>query len=176
MKESHILLGIVFLLGFAVRPYILRCPVETRTVYETEKQYVPIYKYKTRTVYIGESNKERNQVYVPPEGGIEISPKDKTKKLSDIVEVKRTWYGLCLRPGVGYGANPSRLLLDFKVAYANRLGLVTGVSVGSGISPTLGLAYHLDGVSKDWLMNTEVTLGYAPLYYMPWYLGLRINL
>lgn len=117
--------------------------------------------------------------YVPPEGETEITPKDPSKSIDEIVTIKyKTWgftndIGFQLGLVGGYSVG-----LDYKFFYLGRFGANIGVLGGKNITtyvtPDLTLSYHLDRIS--WIHNTELFVGYAPTARIPYQMGLRINI
>jgi hypothetical protein len=118
--------------------------------------------------------------YVPPEGRVEVRPKDPTKTLDELVEIKIKWYGLTLKPGMAWGLLPSAFGMDLKLAYLGRIGAEFGISKqGSiydlyGLTPRLSLSYRLDRIK--FIQNTELYVGWTPLGRYPAEVGLRWNL
>lgn len=135
---------------------------------------------KAKSKVKNNTKSKTNELYVPPEGSITIRPKDKNKSLADVVEIKRKWYGLTLEPGLEIGVINGSFGVDVKLAYINRLGLITAVSVDQlttkTVSPAIGVSYRLDGLSRGWLRNTEGLIEYKPLSRIPIEIGVRINL
>lgn len=116
--------------------------------------------------------------YVPPEGRIIITPKDPKKKLEDVINIKYDTVGWTFRPGIAAGVLPPLLGLDFKYAFANRLGLNAGLGYRfdypyKGWSPFAGITYRLD---NDWLHNTEAFAGILLLPRNTGLVGIRVNL
>lgn len=59
--------------------------------------------------------------YVPPEAVVTITPKDKTKHLADLIDVKVKGYGLTFKPGI-QATFPLGIGLDVKLAFYRRYG------------------------------------------------------
>lgn len=125
-----------------------------------------------------------DDVYVPPEGKITITPKDPTKTIDEVINVKVDWYGRTFHPGLRMGLLPLSPGIDFKLYFIGRLGFELGVGTTlvrqfdqspsfDGLSPTVGMSYRLDRVS--WLQNSEVAFVYQPLLRVPYSIGLRWN-
>lgn len=116
--------------------------------------------------------------YIPPEATVIITPKDKTQKLTDIVNISiQDKFGFSLEPGLDVALAPAGIGLDFKLLYAWKFGAEVGfdeyVYPVDAFSPTLGLSYRLDRYSM--LKNTELKLSYAPLLRIPLSFGIRVN-
>lgn len=124
------------------------------------------------------SASEERPPYIPPEAEIIVTPKDPTKTLSDVVNVKiEDRYGFTLEPGLTGNLLPLGIGLDLKWAYYEKIGTEVGMvesfgSLGS-ISPSFSLSYRLD--SFRLLANTEVEISYLPLAKIPVSTGIRIN-
>lgn len=182
MRIKWIFLGLGFGVGFVAYPWI-KGPIVVKEPYPVTEEII-VYRPRpgggnaTKKSTTKRSDEGTKTAYVPPEGRIEIRPKDESKSLAELVEVKIKWYGLTFRPGLQLGLLPTAAGLDFKLAYIGRLSLTTGVLTNFNrlVTPTLGLTYHLDGLSKGWLMNTEAVCGYSPLSLAPVYCGFRLNL
>ena len=120
--------------------------------------------------------------YVPPEGQVTITPKDKSKSLDDLVTIKYRRFGFITNPGLNLSLVPLGLGVDAKLAYFNRTGLIGGFTVFEGegtmrafwFSPILGLSYRLDRIK--FLKNTEVFGAWAPFSRYECSLGVRVNL
>jgi len=177
-KIRFILYGIslVLLVGFVSGFYAAWKFKPKVTDYYTVLKPTTIF--KTRTLY--RTKTKYKTVYVPPEGYVEIKPKDPDKKLEDVVKLKIKWYGLTFKPGFQFGALNLGYGLDFKFAYFKRFGLNTGFLIfprkAGRITPSLGLSYHLDQIPL--ITNTEAMCAYTPLVsgLIPVNCGLRISL
>lgn len=124
-----------------------------------------------------ESPAETDGPYVPPEGSVEISIKDPSKKLSDVVTVKYKTWGLTLEPGLDFAAAPFGMGLDVKWLYYKKFGIETGVLYFADpfnkYSASLSASYRLDYYSL--LKNTEFVVGYASNSPILGWVGIRIN-
>lgn len=122
----------------------------------------------------------KNPKYVPPEGNITITPKDPTKTLDELVNIKYKEWGLTHGLGLEGSIAPLGIGLDIKLVYFYRLGGNIGINYFRSfdnrdfITPTIGLSYHLDRVPL--LIHSEILLGYSPLGLLPAYLALRLSL
>jgi hypothetical protein len=170
-----------FLFGWSLRtkhPPKTDETIVEKIVYKTRLVKVPkiVTKFKTIT-------KEKvviKEVYVPPEGHVEIIPKDPEKDISDLIEVKRKWWGLTFKLGgfAGPVLNPNAqrklgFAVDSKLLYVNRFGLELGVGRFQRWTPTLGLSYRLDRFK--FIDNLELVGAYLPLDVVPATIGLRSN-
>lgn len=121
-----------------------------------------------------------NHRHVPSEGGVVITPKDKTKKLEDVVDITVHKSGMTRRIGLQTAIAPFGFGVDYKVYFFGRLGLnVGGMHYPSRFTftPTVSVSYKLDRLKI--FQNTEVMVGYQPLptsRISNWMAGLRINL
>lgn len=125
------------------------------------------------------TSRNHNGPYIPPEGTTTITPKDPTKKIEDVVDIKyKTWgrtsdIGLQLGLIGGYSIG-----LDYKFFYVGRfganIGLLGGKNITTYVTPDLTISYHLDRIS--WIHNTELWAGYAPTSIIPYQMGVRINI
>lgn len=131
--------------------------------------------FEKRIILAGREKIVYRDRYVPPEGSITLSPKDKSKTIDEVVEVKVKWYGLTFRPGFTTTIAPIGLILDSKLAYMNRFGLIGGLGLYPYLTPSVGMSYRLDAVK--WLSNTEAACMYLPLSLgiLPMNCGVRIN-
>ena len=155
--------------------------------YENPTLKVPKIVVKTPKVIERPGDKHeapKKTIYVPPEGSIEIKPKDPTKTIDDVIEVKVKWFGKTFHPGARIGLLPISPGIDAKVYFIGRLGVELGVGTMvvrnfdnslffDGISPTVGISYRLDKIK--WLQNSETVIVYQPLLRVPTSLGLRWN-
>lgn len=179
-RNSFILWGFVFIIvGFFLTGFYLGWKLKPRvTDYYTVTKPVTVIKTRILTKIKYRTKIKTKVIYVPPEGSVEIKPKDPGKKLEDVVEVKVKWYGLTFKPGFQTGFVTMGLGLDFKLAYVNRFGFNIGALLQPkgmvGVSPSLGLSYRLDRIK--FIDNTEVMCAYTPLSPIPVNCGLRINL
>ena len=169
---KHIITGGLFVLAFiggSLTGYELKtAEVKFVEVIKTKK----IVQLQTRTVYLppGES-----PIYIPPEGGVVITPKDPTKTLGDVVDIQVNRMGLIHELGV-FASYPKGIGLDMKWFYIERFGLEVGARIDNHktVSPTFGGSYRLD--RSSWLKNTEFACGWAPINYFSTWCGLRLNL
>lgn len=119
------------------------------------------------------------QNYIPPEATVIVTPKDPTKNLSDVVNVRIVdIWGIAVEPGLeGYIA-PLGLGAGIKYFYYKKVGLTMGldkfVSPVNFFSPSLGVSYRLDRYRI--LSNTELQLSYLPIGKIPVAFGIRIDL
>lgn len=119
--------------------------------------------------------------YIPPEAKVIITPKDTTKKLDDLINVKitNTW-GFTRQPGLDISFLPLGVGLDFKWFYAYKLGTEVGTRANlnssgriDSVVPTLGLSYRLDRYKA--FSNTELKLTYSPIGVIPIGVGIRVG-
>lgn len=59
--------------------------------------------------------------YVPPEGTVTIKPKDPTKTLDEVIDIRVKYFGLCFKPGI-QATFPLGVGLDAKLAFYRRYG------------------------------------------------------
>jgi len=123
----------------------------------------------------GSPRSQTSRPYVPPEGYIEIKPKDHTKNLKDLILVKIKDRGFTRK--LGFQASyPSGFGLDYKLVFYKRFG----GSIGGLYFPqkkkadfSTSLSYRLDRLPA--FDNLEVMVGYAPITSTK-FVGIRINL
>lgn len=120
---------------------------------------------------------EAKQPYIPEEGKVIITPKDPTKKISDVINIKVQKMGFCFKPGLKLNLLPYGIGLDIKFAYAYRFGATVGMSYlrfleTERISPTIGVTYH---PWDNFFKNTDLFIDYTPVGPAPVAGGLRIS-
>jgi len=133
---------------------------------------------KTRTLYKTITKTHIKKIYVPSEGSVEIKPKDKNKKLNDVISIKIKNKGFTRKFGIQVDFINNAYGLDMKGFFWNRLGLNGGFTYavkgpGLALSPTAGLSYKLDRFS--FIDNTEAQCTYSPLHIVGVGCGLRVN-
>ena len=127
--------------------------------------------------YLGDKSKTYVP-YIPPEGSVTITPKDKTKTLDDLITVHYKEMGFTLEPGIECsGSLYFNCGIDAKLVFLYRFGAGVGLVGGNNalfrIAPDAFLSYRLD---KIHLRNTEAILTYTLFSKIPVGVGLRINL